>query len=90
MRLNDIIYEVYGGIDFAELPDIPFHGIKNAKILLEKIKEGKADYHFSEIMACLICLAHKNPAITRVFETYLGEPYGEKSHNQQFISDPLF
>ena len=33
---------------------------------------------------------NKNPAITRVFETYLGEPYGEKSHNQQFISDPLF
>lgn len=52
MRLNDIIYEVYGGIDFAELPDIPFHGIKNAKILYS--------------------------AITRVFETYLGEPYGEK------------
>lgn len=64
MSLNDIIYEVYGGIDFAELPDIPFHGIKNAKILYS--------------------------AITRVFETYLGEPYGEKSHNQQFISDPLF
>lgn len=64
MRLNDIIYEVYGGVDFAELPDIPFRGIKNAKILY--------------------------PAITRVFETYLGEPYGEKSHNQQFISDPLF
>ena len=59
MCLNDIIYEVYGGIDFAELPDIPFRGIKNAKILY--------------------------PAITRVFETY-----GEKSHNQQFISDPLF
>ncbi|MBS5272391.1 MAG: iron hydrogenase small subunit [Pilosibacter sp.] len=33
---------------------------------------------------------NKNPAITRVFETYLGEPCGEKSHNQQFISDPLF
>lgn len=64
MSLNDIIYEVYGGIDFAELPDITFHGIKNAKILYL--------------------------AITRVFETYLGEPYGEKSHNQQFISDPLF
>lgn len=64
MCLNDIIYEVYGGIDFAELPDILFRGIKNAKILY--------------------------PAITRVFETYLGEPYGEKSHNQQFISDLLF
>lgn len=33
---------------------------------------------------------NKNPAITRVSETYLGEPCGEKSHNQQFISDPLF
>ena len=28
------------------------HGIKNAKILLEKVKNGTADYQFIEIMAC--------------------------------------
>ena len=88
------------------------HGIKNAKILLEKIKEGKADYHFIEIMACPggciggggnppktwkimeerkkaiyeaeknlpIRLSHKNPAVKRVYETYLGEPCSEKAH----------
>ena len=27
-------------------------GLKNAKIIMEEIKEGKADYHFVEIMAC--------------------------------------
>lgn len=88
------------------------HGIKNAKILLDQIKAGKADYHFIEIMACPggciggggnppktwkimeerkkavyeaekklpIRLSHKNPAIKRVYDTYLGEPCGEKSH----------
>jgi len=28
------------------------HTLANAAILLDKIKEGKADYHFIEIMAC--------------------------------------
>ncbi|MFR4580026.1 MAG: [Fe-Fe] hydrogenase large subunit C-terminal domain-containing protein [Clostridium fessum] len=28
------------------------HGIKNAKVLLEKVKNGTADYQFIEIMAC--------------------------------------
>ena len=27
-----------------------------------------------------IRLSHKNPAVMRVYETYLGEPCGEKSH----------
>ena len=27
-------------------------GLKNAKIIMDEIKEGKADYHFVEIMAC--------------------------------------
>ena len=28
------------------------HGLKNASLLLERIKSGEADYHFVEIMAC--------------------------------------
>ena len=88
------------------------HGIKNAKILLEKVKNGTADYQFIEIMACPggciggggnppktwsimekrkkaiyeaeaelpVRQSHKNPAIQKIYETYLGEPCGELSH----------
>ncbi len=28
------------------------HGMKNAKVLLEQIREGKSEYHFIEIMGC--------------------------------------
>ena len=28
------------------------HGMKNAKVLLDQIREGKSDYHFIEIMGC--------------------------------------
>ena len=28
------------------------NGLKNARILLDKIKSGEGDYHFVEIMAC--------------------------------------
>jgi iron only hydrogenase large subunit-like protein len=28
------------------------HGLANAKILMDKIKAGEANYHFIEIMAC--------------------------------------
>lgn len=28
------------------------HGLANAKILLEKMRDGSADYHFIEVMAC--------------------------------------
>lgn len=88
------------------------HGIKNARIILDKIRKGEADYHFIEVMACPggciggggtpkktwkimearkkaiyeaerklpVRLSHKNPAIVRVYEEYLGEPYSELSH----------
>ena len=88
------------------------HGIKNAKVLLEKVKNGTADYQFIEIMACPggciggggnppktwsimekrkkaiyeaeaelpVRQSHKNPAIQKIYETYLGEPCGELSH----------
>ena len=28
------------------------HGMKNAKVLLDQIREGKSEYHFIEIMGC--------------------------------------
>lgn len=88
------------------------HGIASAKKLVAKVKEGGADYHFIEVMACPggciggggnpaktwkimqerknaiyeaseqlpIRQSHNNPAIRNVYETFLGEPCGEKSH----------
>ena len=87
--------------------------LKNAKVLLEKVKNGTADYQFIEIMACPggciggggnppktwsimekrkkaiyeaeaelpVRQSHKNPAIQKIYETYLGEPCGELSHS---------
>ncbi len=94
------------------------HGLGNARQLLNNIREGKADYHFIEIMACpggcvtgggqpiqpikvasAIDLkaerakalyaedkastyrkSHDNPYIKKLYEEYLGEPCGHKSH----------
>ncbi len=94
------------------------HGLGNARQLLNNVREGKADYHFIEIMACpggcvtgggqpiqpikvasAIDLkaerakalyaedkastyrkSHDNPYIKKLYEEYLGEPCGHKSH----------
>jgi NADH-quinone oxidoreductase subunit G len=90
------------------------HGLGNARILLESIKEGKTNYHAIEIMACpggciggggqpylkgngdilakraeaiysedrgkTLRKSHENPDIIKLYEEYLGEPYGEKAH----------
>ncbi|KAB3534881.1 ferredoxin [Alkaliphilus pronyensis] len=89
------------------------NGLKNAKILLDLIKEGKANYHFIEIMCCPggciggggqpipatnsikekrieaiyqvdlqseLRKSHQNPAIKELYEEFLIEPLGEKSH----------
>ncbi|MBE9468019.1 MAG: iron hydrogenase small subunit [Bacteroidetes bacterium] len=89
------------------------HGLDNAKVLLDEIREGKSPYHFIEIMACPggcvggggqpfgtnnflretrsnvlykedkdlpIRKSHENPAIKKVYENYLGDPLGKKSH----------
>lgn len=88
------------------------HGLGNARKLMDAIREGKADYHFIEIMACpggciggggnpiknwkkmerrceavyeaeknlSIRKSHKNPAISMIYEQYLGEPGGHLAH----------
>ncbi|HEY3424063.1 MAG TPA: NADH-dependent [FeFe] hydrogenase, group A6 [Negativicutes bacterium] len=89
------------------------NGMKNARVLLEKIKTGEVVYHFVEIMGCPTgCIggggqpygttcttkesrmqsmyeidrdseirqSHKNPAVTQLYEDFLGKPLGHKSH----------
>ncbi|MDK2822746.1 MAG: NADP-reducing hydrogenase subunit HndD [Clostridia bacterium] len=97
------------------------HGLANAKKIMEKVKDGTADYHFIEIMACPggciggggtpivdalertkidgdyrklrikaiysedaqlpLRKSHENPAVKKLYEEYLGQPLGEKSHH---------
>lgn len=89
------------------------HGLGNARRLMELIQQGKADYHFIEIMACPggciggggqpiptntaireqrmagiyaadkdmpLRKSHENPAVKVLYEEFLGEPLGERSH----------
>lgn len=89
------------------------HGLGNARKLMELIQQGKAEYHFIEIMACPggciggggqpiptntdirrqrmagiyaadkdmpLRKSHENPAIKVLYDEFLREPLGEKSH----------
>lgn len=90
------------------------HGLGNARKLLDKIREGKADYAFIEVMCCPGgCIAgggspipvsneirtlragalyfddgsvqkyrqsHESPSIKKIYEKFLKEPLGHKSH----------
>jgi NADP-reducing hydrogenase subunit HndD len=88
------------------------HGLKNARILMEKIKKGECDYTFIEIMGCpggciggggqpittknvkgkrmaglyqidrdsTVRQSHKNPAVIKLYEEFLGKPLSHKSH----------
>jgi iron only hydrogenase large subunit-like protein len=39
-------------LEGAELKTVVAHGLTNAEQVMQKVKEGKADWHFIEIMAC--------------------------------------
>lgn len=89
------------------------NGLKNARLLMEKIKAGECNYTFIEIMGCLggciggggqpittktgvkgkrmvglyqidrdsaIRQSHKNPAVIKLYEDFLGKPLSHKSH----------
>ncbi|MDQ5986773.1 MAG: NADP-reducing hydrogenase subunit HndD [Syntrophus sp. SKADARSKE-3] len=90
------------------------HGLSNARKVMDKIREGKAEYAFIEIMCCPGgCIAgggepiptnneirvlrssalykddasvqtkrqsHENPSVTKIYERFLKEPLGHKSH----------
>jgi NADH-quinone oxidoreductase subunit G/NADP-reducing hydrogenase subunit HndD len=90
------------------------NGLKNARLLMEKIKAGECNYTFIEIMGCLggciggggqpitsqagvkgnrmeglyqidrdsvIRQSHKNPAVIKLYEDFLGKPLSPKSHS---------
>jgi iron-only hydrogenase group A len=90
------------------------HGLANAAKVMDKIRDGSADWHFIEVMACPggclggggqpipttleirkaraaaiyqadrdlpIRKSHENPSITKIYEEFLKEPLGEKSHH---------
>jgi iron-only hydrogenase group A len=90
------------------------HGLGNARKVMDRIREGKADYAFIEIMCCPGgCIAgggepiptnneirllrsaalyrddgkvqnlrqsHENPSIKKIYDKFLKEPLGHKSH----------
>ena len=90
------------------------HGLKNARTLLEIVREGKEQFHAIEVMACPggciggagqpyhhgnsaiikkrfdatyeedrnkpIRKSHENPSIIKLYQEFLGEPCGHKSH----------
>lgn len=39
-------------LEGAELKTVVAHGLTNAKIVMDNVRDGKANYHFMEIMAC--------------------------------------
>ncbi|WP_202710806.1 NADH-dependent [FeFe] hydrogenase, group A6 [Sporosalibacterium faouarense] len=89
------------------------NGLENARKILDLVKEGKANYHFIEIMCCPggciggggqpipgtnevkekrieaiynvdtlseLRKSHENPVVNILYEEFLKEPLGEKSH----------
>ncbi len=100
-------------LEGAELKVAVAHGLANAKQLMTAIRDGKAHYHFVEIMACPggclggggqpiptspairqkraeaiyaedeglpIRKSHENPEIVQIYQEFLGEPLGHRSH----------
>lgn len=89
------------------------NGLKNARMILEMVQQGKADYHFIEVMCCpggciggggqprgtnetkekrieaiykvdiqsAMRKSHNNPVVKALYEEFLTEPLGEKSHH---------
>jgi len=100
-------------LEGAELKTVVAHGLTNAKKVMDNVRDGKANYHFIEIMACPggclggggqpiptnaeirakraeaiyaedagkpIRKSHENPEIKMIYEDFLKEPLGHKSH----------
>jgi iron-only hydrogenase group A len=89
------------------------NSLSRARDMMELIKDGKADYHFVEVMCCpggciggggqprpttnairkeriagiyeadadmILRKSHKNPAVLKLYEEFLGEPNSHKAH----------
>ena len=107
------IKEAKINIDGIELGVAVASGLKNAKTLLDQIRNGRDDIHFIEVMTCpggciagggqplgtdskaigarmkrlykidkneTLRVSHKNQGVQRLYEEFLGEPLGKKSH----------
>jgi NADP-reducing hydrogenase subunit HndD len=90
------------------------HGLSNAQKVIDRIRNGEANYHFVEVMTCPggciggggqprltsdavrqariraiyaedesreLRKSHENPAVLQLYEEFLGQPLGEKSHH---------
>jgi len=104
----------YSFLEGVEAKFAVAHGLKNAKLIMEQIKNGESPYIFVEIMACPggciggggqpiptndeirlkriqaiyeidknkpIRESHENPQIKQLYDEFLKEPLGEKSHH---------
>lgn len=114
LRGMEGIKEAVVNINGMDIKVAVAHGLGNARKLLESIREGKAQYHAIEIMACpggcvggggqpyingdveilkkraealygedrnkIRRKSHENPEVKKLYSEFLGEPYGEKSH----------
>lgn len=100
-------------LEGAVLKTVVAHGLTNAKKVMDAVRDGKANYHFIEIMACPggclggggqpiptnaeirakraeaiyaedagkpIRKSHENPEVIKIYEDFLKEPLGHKSH----------
>lgn len=100
-------------LEGVEVKTVVAHGLANAKQVMQKVKNGEADYHFIEIMACPggclggggqpiptneeirkkraqaiyeedmaleIRKSHENPEVKQLYEEFLGEANGHRSH----------
>lgn len=100
-------------LEGAELKVAIAHGLLNANNLMKMVRDGKASYHFIEIMGCpggciggggqpiptslairqkrmkaiysedehmTLRKSHQNPDVIAIYEEFLDEPNGHKSH----------
>jgi NADH-quinone oxidoreductase subunit G/[NiFe] hydrogenase diaphorase moiety small subunit/NADP-reducing hydrogenase subunit HndD len=112
VKIEDVKPE-WSFLEGAELKTVVAHGLTNAKKVMDAVRDGKASYHFIEIMACPggclggggqpiptnaeirakraeaiyaedsgkpIRKSHENPEIIKIYEDFLKEPLGHKSH----------
>ncbi|HEY3298572.1 MAG TPA: NADH-dependent [FeFe] hydrogenase, group A6, partial [Armatimonadota bacterium] len=113
VRGMDGVREAEIDVDGTKVRAAVAHGLANAKKLLDLVREGKADYHFIEVMCCPggciggggqpfptsedirkkraealylqdrelpLRKSHENPVVTQLYEEFLGQPLGHKSH----------
>ncbi len=113
VKIKDVKPE-WSFLEGVELKTAIAHGLTNAKKLMEKVRDGSANYHFIEVMACpsgciggggqpiptnmeirkkraaaiyeedekmAVRKSHENPEITAIYESFLHNPGGHRSHD---------